>query len=199
MVALKIVRPPLCGDSAGDVPREQWAALIEERVNFCKNVLPSDCRLLLFFIEDGQKSEWMGFETRERYIRDGLRLDPEMVDLALRGIQLSDPDKPLGYEPARVLGEHERGIEGGKAGPGRGNKTGSSTTRFGRGIDYILARLDRDGHKHLSAEVRSGTMSANAAAIEAGFRKKPTPFEIVLKQIPRLTADERRKLIEILT
>jgi hypothetical protein len=36
---------------------------------------------------------------------------------------------------------------------------------------YILARLDRDGHAGLAAKVRAGTMSANAAAIEAGFRK----------------------------
>jgi hypothetical protein len=37
---------------------------------------------------------------------------------------------------------------------------------------YILARLDRDGHHELAAKVRAGELSANAAAIEAGFRKK---------------------------
>jgi hypothetical protein len=48
-------------------------------------------------------------------------------------------------------------------------------TAIGRGSVYILLRLDRDGHSELAAKVRSGAMSANAAAVAAGFRKKPTP------------------------
>jgi hypothetical protein len=38
---------------------------------------------------------------------------------------------------------------------------------------HVLARLDRD-HPKIAAEVRAGKISANAAAIQAGFRKKPT-------------------------
>jgi hypothetical protein len=38
---------------------------------------------------------------------------------------------------------------------------------------HWLARLDRDQRDELAAKVRAGEMSANAAAIEAGFRKKP--------------------------
>jgi hypothetical protein len=52
---------------------------------------------------------------------------------------------------------------------------------------YILARLDRDGYTELAAKVRAGTMSANAAAIEAGFRKQSTPLEWVKKLLPKLT------------
>jgi hypothetical protein len=50
---------------------------------------------------------------------------------------------------------------------------------------YILARLDPDGYIELAAKVRAGTMSANAAAIEAGFRKQSTP--LVKKLLPKLT------------
>jgi hypothetical protein len=42
---------------------------------------------------------------------------------------------------------------------------------------HWLARLERDCFDQLAAKVRAGTLSANAAALEAGFRKKPTPFE----------------------
>ncbi len=54
----------------------------------------------------------------------------------------------------RVLGAREIGIEGGKAGPGRGHKTAGNTKRFnGMDREYILAQLDRDGHAKLAAEV----------------------------------------------
>jgi hypothetical protein len=59
---------------------------------------------------------------------------------------------------------------------------------------YILARLDDGGHTKLAAKVRAGKMSALAAAIAAGFKKKPTPYEQVLKLWPKLTESERQQL-----
>jgi hypothetical protein len=41
----------------------------------------------------------------------------------------------------------------------------------GRGRDYIVARLIRDGHAELAAQIRAGKVSAHRAAIEAGYRK----------------------------
>ncbi|AGA33761.1 hypothetical protein TVNIR_2101 [Thioalkalivibrio nitratireducens DSM 14787] len=60
----------------------------------------------------------------------------------------------------------------GKAGPGRGNKTGDNVTRLSRGNDqtYTLRRLARD-NPELLGKVEAGELTANAAAIEAGFRK----------------------------
>lgn len=58
---------------------------------------------------------------------------------------------------------------------------------------HILARLDRDGHAELAAKVRSGEMSANAAAIEADYRKpRLAPIERVLKDLDRLTPAQLR-------
>jgi hypothetical protein len=73
-----------------------------------------------------------------------------------------------------VLGRRERGVKGGKAGPGRGHrKTAGNASRLGKrnDSDYVLARLRRD-RPDLAAAVQRGAMSANAAAIEAGFREK---------------------------
>ncbi len=62
----------------------------------------------------------------------------------------------------------------GKPGPGRGNKTGDNITRFsdrGTSESYTIRRLKRD-RPELAEKVISGEISANAAAIQAGFRKK---------------------------
>ena len=72
----------------------------------------------------------------------------------------------------------------------------SSLVRGTGNRDYTLARLDRP---ELAERVRSKELSANKAAIEAGFRKKATPFEIVCRQIPKLTPEQRRQLRELLS
>jgi hypothetical protein len=189
MAALKILRPPVCGDSAREVPRAQWSMLIKERVNFCKNVLPSDCRLLLFFVEDAEKSGWMGFENRDGYLRDGLHLEPEMVELALRGLELSDPNKPLGYDRARVLGKQGR--------PKNEDNKPCAVTRLNYGTaEHWEARLRRDDPT-LAARVQAGDISADAAAKQKGWRKprkRLSNFEQIVRWVPKLTDDERRQL-----
>lgn len=93
--------------------------------------------------------------------------------------------KPLSFTEAGAIG-------------GRGHKASSVTTGFkGRGATYQLKRLKRD-RPDLADKVVSGEMSAHAAALEAGFRKKLTPFQIVLRQLPKLTNAEKGELWEIL-
>lgn len=58
---------------------------------------------------------------------------------------------------------------------------------------YTLDRLQRE-RPDLFEQVKAGKLSANAAAIEAGFRKQSTPLERILKLLPKLTATERRHL-----
>jgi hypothetical protein len=70
----------------------------------------------------------------------------------------------------------------------------SLNSKYGTSRAYIIARLDRGGHAALAAQVRAGKMSANAAAIEAGFRKVKTPLERVLALLPELTPEERQHI-----
>jgi hypothetical protein len=58
---------------------------------------------------------------------------------------------------------------------------------------YTLDRLKRE-RPDLFDKVKLGKMSANAAAIEAGFRKQATPLEHILKLLPKLTPTEWRQL-----
>jgi hypothetical protein len=67
----------------------------------------------------------------------------------------------------------------GKHGGDHGNQHQPCNTRlpsFGSygTADHWLARLVRDGRHELAAKVRSGGMSANAAALKAGYRKRRT-------------------------
>ena len=67
----------------------------------------------------------------------------------------------------------------------------------GTSRSYTVSRLQREAPE-LFAQVVAGTLSANAAAIQAGFRKKPTAFEILLKAWKLATDDDRRLfLLEI--
>jgi hypothetical protein len=68
----------------------------------------------------------------------------------------------------------------------------------GNSLTYTLDRLSRE-RPDLLAKVESKKMSANAAAIEAGFRKKSAPYEIVQKLLPKLTVKQRRMIWEILS
>ena len=79
------------------------------------------------------------------------------------------------------------------------NKEGGDIITSSRGTDptYIVRRLKRD-RPDIADRVIAGELSANAAAIEAGFRKKPAPFAQILKLLPKLTADERAQLRDAL-
>lgn len=79
-------------------------------------------------------------------------------------------------------------------------KTGSNPTLLekDRGKAYTLTRLQKD-NPEIYEEVKAGKLTANAGAIKAGWRKAPTPMEIIRKQIPKLTQEERTQLSKELT
>jgi hypothetical protein len=97
---------------------------------------------------------------------------------------------------------------------GGGSKNDDVTTSIGRGRAYTLARLDRASAEDLSlkgmtaeqfaafaSQVRAKKISANAAATQAGFRKKPkrkklTRIERSQRQIQKLSRNECEELLE---
>jgi hypothetical protein len=63
----------------------------------------------------------------------------------------------------------------------------------GNAANYTLARLDRS-RPDLAKRVRAGELSANAAAIAAGWRKKPkklSALEQIRRLLPKLNTEER--------
>jgi len=75
-------------------------------------------------------------------------------------------------ECTRLLNEIEPALLENGNGPGRGNKSLNNVKPFqaGNNPTYTLRRLKRD-HPELAQAVINGEISANAAAIKAGFRK----------------------------
>jgi len=57
--------------------------------------------MLLFFVEDASKSDWMGYGSRVAYLRDALRLDPRVVELAAKVLGLTGGAARIG--PTREL------------------------------------------------------------------------------------------------
>jgi hypothetical protein len=165
----------------------EWKRLTSERRGYLAVHLPNDCRMLLEFVEDAEQIyRECGYGSIEDYIRSGLELDPEQVGWAIDGLRRMKPDEPIPYQHAVELGKRGR--------PKKGEEKGCNATLKRGTAAHWLARLDRDGHTELAAKVRAGKLSANAAAIEAGFRKQTTALERVLKLLPKLTRTERREL-----
>ena len=172
------------------VPREKWHALMLSRPTFLHTNLPFDCRELLRFVEEAEQMfETLGFASVEDMVESGFELEPEQVGWAIEGLQRLRPNEPIPYQDAITLGKH--GVNQHTEGVGN---TKSTVSAGGSTRAYILARLDRDGHADLAAKVRTKEISANAAAIEAGFRSKPTHLATILKLLPKLTADDQMEL-----
>lgn len=179
-----------------DVPREKWHDLMLARRQFMEIRLSHDCRCLIEFVNDAsQMYSALGFDSVEAMIRNGYHLEPAEIAVAVEWLRLNPPDQPVSLTRAVTLGQ-----QGGDRRSERAKADQGCITTLKRGTaDYTLARLDRDGRSDLATEVRSGEISANAAAIKAGFRHQPTPYERVLKLLPKLSPDECRALLDELT
>jgi hypothetical protein len=184
-------------DALDDVPPERWPDLRLARRQFAEVTLPFDCRCLLQFCNDADAMfAELGFATPEAMIREGLGLDEAGLRLIVEWLDLNPQDEAVPLETARAAALRAHG------GDRRSAEFQIRDTKLKQGRDnrdYILARLERDFQHELAAKVRAGQMSANAAAIEAGYRKQLSPFEIACRQIPKLSREERRQLAEALS
>ncbi len=64
----------------------------------------------------------------------------------------------------------------------------------GNSRSYTVSRLQREAPE-LFSQVVAGTLSANAAAIQAGFRKKPTALEMLCRDWKVANAQERKAFL----
>jgi hypothetical protein len=125
-----------------------------------------------------------GFETRDAYLQAEIGVTQKELRRRLAQDLAADP-RVTALAPEKT------------AGPGRGKKTGANSTGFSKGSThaaYLVRRLKRDFSEIAEALARGEFKSARAAAIAAGIIKPPTPFERILKLLPKLTAIDRRDL-----
>lgn len=199
MVSVSIDSGPLeATDQLRHVPQQSWRDLMVLRRDFMHINLSHDCRCLIRFIEDAkQMFPVLGFASTEDMIRRGLDLEPAEIDIAVEWLKINPPNEPIPLAHAVKLGKHGGDRRSEKAKDQACNTSLKPGTR-----DHWLERLRRDGFAELADRVDSRQMSANAAALQAGYRTKLSPLEAALKLIPKLTAAERavlcRRLEELL-
>ena len=76
------------------------------------------------------------------------------------------------------------------------NVSNKERVQAGNSRAYTVSRLQREA-PDLFAQVAAGTISANAAAIKAGFRKKPTPLDQLNAAWNKVSEEERRQFLDM--
>ena len=75
------------------------------------------------------------------------------------------------------------------------NVSNKEKVQAGNSRSYTVSRLQREAPE-LFAQVVAGTLSANAAAIQAGFRKKPTLLELLRAIWAKASNTDRETFIQ---
>ena len=186
---------------AASLPKDQWDDLVIVRKLWAQSQLPFDCRMLKLVATDAPAmAAELGYGTEEAFLKEGLQLDPDLVNRVVDWLEREQPidaiplavaDKASRAQPLAVA---EIGIKGGKAGPGRGNKTVTDGHCFKpanqvgpNSQERILRRLARDAPDILDRVKAGEIKSARAAAIEAGII---TPFPSLQLKDPAPTAQK---------
>jgi hypothetical protein len=114
--------------------------------------------------------------TAEHYFRYAAGINcaslADLIHAYKPGHPLIDRLRRLADE--RIQPKPKQEIGKGKAGPGRGNKTGYTVPRLndrGNAREHLLGQLKRDAPE-LADRVINGELTANAAAIQAGIRQR---------------------------
>lgn len=99
-------------------------------------------------------------------------------------------------DDAEVLAMWREAMKGRAGRPKKGCESQRIKTDKGSGVrSYTVSRLQREA-PDLFAKVASGEISANAAAIEAGFRKVPSAYDKMCKLWDKADCDTRNKFLE---
>lgn len=192
---------PEYSDKPHQWPQNKWDALLFQKKYFLKHHIAHDCRCILEFLEDAEVMwEPLGFESKDDLITSGYELDPQEVALAVKWLQIKDPEFEIPFQMAvdegrkLVQDARENPLNDHGNGPGRGNKRVDNINSFnepkgGTSKAYLLRRLSRDNPEMLD-RIESGELTTRQAAIQSGIIKVKTPFEMVMALVKKLSAEE---------
>jgi hypothetical protein len=121
--------------------------------------------------------------------------EPERVDILIHALEVLESrgeKRDFGEDEARVLAGHGGDRRSEQA---RGNQDGNRhlDRKELNTVEHIKARLHRDDPE-LLARVERGELTANAAAVEMGWRKKRTPYDEVASAWKRCSPEERDRV-----
>ena len=166
------------------------------------NRLSDDCRPIAALISEAEGARWLGYSGRDEFISESFGKPVEVVEMALEGLDLFDPAKPVRFDDAVQAGRTARekmqraeplAKHGNQPGEMNSRNKGSDTTSVdvGRGADYLAARIKRD-RPDIAQRVEAGEYkSIRAAAIDAGIVKPACPVKAAQRAFSKMTTDQQ--------
>lgn len=159
-------------DLHAEIGSKPWARAVAREIRYSAKKLDSDVNHIQEFISIAAKHEaWkvLGYVSLDAFLIKEANFTQAIID-AIRNAK----GGTVGDALAKVEAMPDLPSNG-KVGNGR-SFDNIKATRGGTDTEYTLRRLKRDAPELLEA-VKRGELSVNAAAIQAGIRKKPTPEE----------------------
>jgi len=186
--------PVVATDRFDRTPKIKWNQLLYAKESFLATKMKYDCRCLIEFCEEAELVyAELGYGSPSEMIREGYKLDPIQVELAVAwlksnepvtAVSLDDISEKIAAAKANPLAEH--GNQEGENNSRNKDRVGNTKSDNGTTVDYTLRRLARDCPEMLD-RIEAGELSVNAAAIAAGIRKKPTPEEVCVKAFGKVS------------
>lgn len=176
---------------AASLPKDQWDDLVIVRKLWAQSQLPFDCRMLKLVAADAPAmAAELGYGTEEAFLKEGLQLDPDLVNRVVSWLEQEQPANAVPLALADAASRAQPLAAHGEIGNGRKDESrpsARSSTSYGETQAYLLSRLARDAPETLE-KVKTGEIkSARAAAIEAGII---TPFPSLQLKDPAPTAQK---------
>ncbi|HIK94229.1 MAG TPA: hypothetical protein EYG03_19975 [Planctomycetes bacterium] len=178
-------------DEVGDIDAPHgsrpWCIAVMRHARSLLSRTESEAKDAADWIDMLAKSEaWrvLGFISFDAFLISELKIGEDFVDLlktAFSGQTVGDIRKKCDDAKANPLAASDQ-TEAPRNPNGRNqhsepDRSDRNTNRPTQDQTYTIRRLARD-HVDLLARVRAGELSANAAAIEAGFRPKTATFNV---------------------
>lgn len=210
MAAISVKTGPISADDpARDVPPEKWFNLTLARRSAIHVNIPYDCRSLIGFVAEAEQFrmwEKTGHANLDSYIRDGLNIDPELIEWAKLGLAAIGREKPVplatAVDAGKAAAEQMRDApDNAKSSPGPNpancDYITNTRTQTGGGTSssYLAARIKRDAPEIAERVMAGEFRSIRQAAIAAGIVKETPPLVILKRTWKRMTENEQREFL----
>jgi hypothetical protein len=163
---------PVAYDDCSDWPQDRWKELADERKRYIERELNWDCRCVVRAVREAEEmAPVLGYASGKEMVEKHYQLDPEEIGIVVRWLELNDPEEAIGIEEVQALAKQSESTDRDEKGRFTSRSDNITTVHRGTERTYTLRRLARD-RPDLVSRIRDGELSANAAAIEAGFRKR---------------------------
>jgi len=95
---------------AASLPKDQWDDLVIVRKLWAQSQLPFDCRMLKLVAADAPVMALeLGYGTEEAFLREGLQLDPDLVNRVVDWLDREKPKQAVSLEHVQAQLEKHGG------------------------------------------------------------------------------------------